>query len=449
MILHEKRSYKMAAQCHLQLLRTAFTNSLFRVSRPSFIPLLRSPILQKHQKKVLSTSIKAAGLEKKAVEKPRDLHNTRSASSDVNSRKIYVGNLFRGQASKENRQITKDALFKYFSNFGNVELIEFPNKFPRNPLAQGFGFVTFRDVKDAQKVLADVESHEIDGQNLKVAPLRNQMMAVQGKRNLTVLVKNILRSTSKQTIEEHFSQFGKVDKVFLDQNDPIDENLSSYYVMFSSLSGVHKSLELPVQKIGEQSIESQVLEFPQSKEIIGKTKKLVLKSVPDQLTVEDLRDYFQEFGDVEWVELLVNIPVISGITGCRNVAFVRLSSPTTVEEITQKDYHAINGLNVKVSKHRDQAVDLPDKLRHLKLSVEGLSLSTGVDFIKRYLKRTFDIVPIGVFFDRRQVLSNNQTPCIVRFSEQREVDMVLKEPKVTFEGTPLYFRQLVWRKLKN
>ena len=323
--------------------------------------------------------------------------------------------------------------------------MEFPTKSPRDPSGRGFGFVTFRDVHVAQKVLAVEEPHIIDGQTLKVAPLRNQTMAIQGKRNLTVLVKKVLRSTSKQAIEDHFSQFGRVNKVFLAQHDPADENLSSYYVMFASLSGVHEALQLPLQRIGEQRTESEVMEFPQSSHIIGKTKKLVLTSVPDQITVENLRDYFLAFGDVEWVELLVNIPLMSGEEGKRNVAFIRFSSAAVVEEITQKSYHVINGLDVNVAKHRDQAVDLPDKLRHLKLSVEGLPLSTGVALIRHYLKKAFDIVPIGVFFDRRQVLRNNQTPCIVRFSEQNEVDMVLREPKVTFEGTTLHFRRLVWR----
>ena len=436
----------MAAFLHQLCWRNALTNRVFSVSKHLFpsVNLHRYSLLHAGQERVFSTSVKARELNEDA---PRGLPSARSPSSNynINLRKIYVGNLFKGQTTKENRQIAKDELFKYFSSFGEVELMEFPTKSPRDPSGRGFGFVTFRDVHVAQKVLAVEEPHIIDGQTLKVAPLRNQTMAIQGKRNLTVLVKKVLRSTSKQAIEDHFSQFGVVNKVFLAQHDPADENLSSYYVMFASLSGVHEALQLPLQRIGEQRTESQVMEFPQSSHIIGKTKKLVLTSVPDQITVENLRDHFLAFGDVEWVELLVNIPLMSGEEGKRNVAFIRFSSAAVVEEITQKSCHVINGLDVNVAKHRDQAVDLPDKLRHLKLSVEGLPLSTGVALIRHYLKKAFDIVPIGVFFDRRQVLRNNQTPCIVRLSEQNEVDMVLREPKVTFEGTTLHFRRLVWR----
>lgn len=244
----------MAAFLHQLCWRNALTNRVFGVSKHLFpsVNLHRYSLLHVSQERVLSTSVKARELE----DAPRGLPSTRSSSSNynINLRKIYVGNLFKGQTTKENRQIAKDELFKYFSSFGEVELMEFPTKSPRNPSGRGFGFVTFRDVHVAQKVLAVEEPHIIDGQTLKVAPLRNQTMAIQGKRNLNVLVTKVLRSTSKQAIEDHFSQFGRVNKVFLAQHDPTDENLSSYYVMFASLSGVHEALQLPLQRIGSKKL---------------------------------------------------------------------------------------------------------------------------------------------------------------------------------------------------
>ena len=437
------------AALHLLVRRRTLVNSVFRLSSPPFYLPVRSSALQHFQRKVSSTSIKAGEVEE--VQTPRDSPTTRPASSrsGVHLRKIYVGNI-KGllHSRKEDAWRAEDTLFKYFSKFGEVELMEFPrNKLKAVP--ETFGFVTFRDAEVAQKLLAEEGPHIVDGQKLILAPLRNKQMAVQEKINSTVFVKNILKNTSKQAVEEHFAQFGEVKRVILAQKNSSDENLSHYYVMFSSSSGARKALEQPMQRIAEQSLESEVKEFRQIKGSLGSmhtSKKLVLRSVPDQLTVENLRDYFQEFGEVECVELLVNIQNTTGVEGSRNVAYVHLAAVETVEEIVQKDNHLINGTEVKVAKHRALHVDIPDKVRHLKLSVEGVPLSTGENIVRRYLQTAFDIVPTGVFFDRRRVLGHNKSPCIIRLNNSREVETVLKEPKVTFDEHPLYFRRLIWKK---
>lgn len=437
----------MAALFRCPLWRRSLINSVLRASRPSSFQILPSPTLKKFQNKVLSTSTMAGEVE--ATEKSRESSAMRSTSagsysSNVHQRKIYIGNIFIGQSDKKGLQNIEGELFDYFSKFGEIERMDFPhNKFTKIPL--GYGFVTFREVEAAQKVLADAESHTVYGQTLIVGPLKNKTTFLQEKRNLTVHVKNVLNSISKQAIEAHFSKFGNVDKVILAEKSRTDENLSSYYIMFSSMTGALKALEQPIQRIADQSADSQVLEFPRTKKIALETKKLVVKSVPADLTVEDLRDYFQQFGEVELVELLVNMHMVSSVEGGHNVCFVRLSSKQAVDKVVQEDNHIIKGSEVRVAKQRDLDVDLPDKGRHLKLSVRGVP-SSGASVVMQYLETAFKIVPTGVFFDRRQVLSGKESPCIVRFSTQEDLETVLENPKVTFKGLPLHFRRLIWRK---
>ena len=444
---HSIQIFKMAALFRCPLWRTSLINSVLRASRPSSFQILPSPTLKEFQKKVLSTSTTAGEVE--ATEKSRESSAMRSSSagsysSNVHQRKIYIGNIFIGQSDKNGLQNIEGELFDYFSKFGEIERMDFPHhKFTKIPL--GYGFVTFREVKAVQMVLADTESHTVYGQSLKVGPLNYKTTIFQEKRNLTVLVKNVLNSISKQAIEAHFSKFGNVDKVILVEKSRTDKNLSSYYVMFSSVTGALKALEQPVQRIAEQSTDSQVVEFPQTKKIAIETKKLVVKSVPADLTVEDLRDYFQQFGEVELVELLVNVHMVPSLEGGHNVCFVRLSSKKAVEKVVQEDNHIIKGSEVKVAKQKDLDVDLPDKGRHLKLSVQGVP-SSGASVVRQYLETMFKIEPISVLFDRRQVLSGKQSPCIVRFSTQEDLEIVLKNPKVTFKGFPLHFCRLIWRK---
>lgn len=432
-----------------QLWRKAQLIPVFRIPKPlPFLSTVRSPILRNFQGKVMSASAKDVG-EGAETESLRDSQTTwstgtSSSKSNLHQRKLHISNLFDGQVDKWQQERLEGAAFEYFSKYGEIERMDFPHhRFTKLPI--GYGFVTFRDDGVVQKILADAVHHQIDGKEVKVAPFSNKQMAVQEKRDLTVVVENILNSTSKHAIEAHFSKYGKVSRVILAQNDPTDENLSSYYVMFSSLTGAKKALEQPVQRIAEQSIDSQVKEFSQTTKMMLKTKKVVVTSVPDKLTVEDLKDYFQQFGEVETVELLINAQIMSALEGCRNVAYVHFASEEAVDEIIQQDSHIIEGSAVKIEKQRDlQPNHHLDK--HLKLAVQGVPLTVGTSVIRRYLNTTFNIVPTGVFFDRRQVLSNNESPCVVRLKDQQELERVLEKPKVRFGGLTLHFRRLVWKR---
>ena len=122
--------------------------------------------------------------------------------------------------------------------------------------SRGFAFITFRDVESVQKVLA--ESHFIDNQKIKIEAAGNKRKSVADhKRDLTVLVTNIMKHIDRETIARHFSQFGEVNRVILAKEGVGD--LSSYYVLFSTLSGAAKALEAQNQRIAEQNIDSQVM----------------------------------------------------------------------------------------------------------------------------------------------------------------------------------------------
>ena len=70
--------------------------------------------------------------------------------------------------------------------------------------------MTFRDVESTKKVLADAESHVIDGRNITISlPINTKKSAIQGKSYSTVVVNNILKETTKQAIEQHFLSLEK------------------------------------------------------------------------------------------------------------------------------------------------------------------------------------------------------------------------------------------------
>ena len=427
--------FKMALMLHKFRLPT-FVNSLFhRAAVLSSVAPLLSLGVQKFQKEAVTSSNlgeKLYSTKKTAEEKEAD-------TSDSNVRRVYVGNLLKGKDC-----IKEESIFRYFSQYGKVEFLELHrDKWTKLPL--GFGFVTFYDAESAKKVLVKADPHTIDGQKVTVGKEFSNRPAEQ-KRELAVLVNNILKDTSKQAVQEHFSQFGEVERVILAEKGPQDK--SSYYVVFTSLSGAKKALEQSTQKVADQDIDSQVTEVlrtaaQNARKYVGKTKCVSVTSVPDHLTVEDLRDYFQRFGDVKSVDIVVNRRFWSHHRDeSANVAFVRFSNYTTVEEIVENENHVISGSTVRVLAYEDTGNLASEDLRELKISVKGLPLSMGSKEVQKYFERTFGVVPNGVF--------RNKLVCIVRLSNMKEVEHVLKQQKgTTIHGEPLYFQRLAWTKLKH
>lgn len=75
------------------------------------------------------------------------------------SKRIYAGNL--------PWSVTKDKLEELFSPFGEIEeAIVVVNKYTGR--SRGFGFVTFKNDADADKAVADMDSKDVEGRNLRV-----------------------------------------------------------------------------------------------------------------------------------------------------------------------------------------------------------------------------------------------------------------------------------------
>lgn len=421
--------------------RATAVNALFcRAVISSFLPLRSFKVQKTYGKKLY------------AMSKTSEEDNVKTSLGIVgdSNRKIYVGNL--------NNSITEDRVFEYFSKYGKIEILKF-FRHKLNKLPRGFAFVTFCETESTQKVLAEAGSHVIDDRKVTVEiPREAVKQAKPHKRELTVLVTNILNGTNKQAIEGYFSQFGKVDRVIVAKKDPLGENTSSYYVMFSSLSEVKKALEQSTQRIADQEIDSQVTGFVESaaqnaRRYLGETDCIYVRSIPDCLTVENLRDYFVGFGDVKSVDLLVNgSGITSGIQNERSsVAFVHFTDRYSINKILEDENHVIGDSQVKVSTclHVSPANLASEEIRSLKLSVEGLPLSTRPAAVQEYFESTFGIVLNGVFLSKDQMMIHKKLLCIVRLSNTAEVERVLRQEKRTFQGHPLQFRRVFWRKSKT
>ena len=407
--------------------------------RHSFVQHLASSPMQHFQKRGLALSkfnekSSAPSPNYDVTEKEEEDLERKGETETSENRKIFIANLLRGR-----NYTSEDKLYRYFSHYGEIEALEFLRaKFTNK--SRGFAFITFRNVESVQKVLA--ESHFIDNRKIKIEAAGNKRKSVADhKRDLTVLVTNVMQHIDRETIARHFSQFGEVNRVILAKEG--DGDLSSYYVLFSTLSDARKALKSQNQRIAGQNIDSQVMALgkvtPVAAQYAGRSNRLAISSVPDNITVEDLRDYFQQYGDVQCVDFIVQGGTRSHLQKDSNTAFVRFLDEAIVDEIVATKNHVINGSDVQVSMYRNLHGLPPEAARELKLSVEGLPLAARLEEVKKYFEETFRIVLNGVFFSNKWI-------CIVRFSNQADLEKVLREPKASFRGFPLYFRRLAWKK---
>lgn len=348
------------------------------------------------------------------------------------SRTVHVGNL---------RQSSRSDLVSYFSKYGKIEKVDLVYaKFSRLP--RGFAFVTFCEGESAKKVLDSTHS-DVGGDKITVNPRRTERLPpAPSKEKLVVLVTNILKTTTFEAIERHFSQFGKVQKVILAQKGKSDDDFDKHYVTFSSVDEAKRAVKEPTQRIAEQDIDSQVLEFSEAKNILNGTTNLCVRSLGDNISVDNLKEYFQKFGDVEFVEGFL---AESSVMLCCSVAYVHFSEESTLDKFQEKEDHIVNGVQCEVLKQR-RVLPLARIIRQ-RISVEGLPLSITSRAVKRFFENEIGII-VKILFFRKDSL-NGKVHCVIGCLNEMDRENVLAIKYAMFQDKKVHFNPLLWSKRRH
>ncbi|KAL7720206.1 Polyadenylate-binding protein [Entamoeba marina] len=121
------------------------------------------------------------------------------------SRVLFVRNIFF--------QITEEDLRSLFEKYGEIKKLF-------NQVAQrGIAFITYFDIRCAEKAHDELNLHEIEGRPIKIhysLPKDNeinQKESLENHANLYVVFKDIKDAISKEETKEMFSEFGDVSEV--------------------------------------------------------------------------------------------------------------------------------------------------------------------------------------------------------------------------------------------
>jgi len=110
----------------------------------------------------------------------------KSQSKDQKKRKIFIGGIAK--------TVTEPMLYKYFSNFGEVERAVV-NREHYTDKSRGSGFILFRSKDSAQRVLGFAQPHVLEGKQFDCQPCLLREEIKKGKSSLAPNKKNETSST--------------------------------------------------------------------------------------------------------------------------------------------------------------------------------------------------------------------------------------------------------------
>ena len=327
--------------------------------------------------------------------------------------------------------ISKKTLEKYFSSYGAIEEMFVME-------SKGYGFVIFKDSSVAEQVLKN-QNHKIDDVEIYVkmslATRQITQNSQEGKKRM--VVSNISGETSERDIWEHFSQFGKVAEVVFANRPDGGKRTRSCIVTYDSIDGGVMSVVCEPHQISNQQ-DALVVEVAEGQLVaLPNITRLYVSNVTENVTLEMLRSYFEEFGLIQYLGFTRYhskevIPTLQGVA----MAFCNESA---AEKALNKTVHEINRFKVKVSKATHMFIGQPSDFRSLKILMTNVPANVDELGVEEYL--------LGHSCRVQSVKFLFPTVCIASLWNLRDVNRLVElasEKGHVIGGNPILLRRFHW-----
>ncbi|XP_069509352.1 heterogeneous nuclear ribonucleoprotein A1 isoform X2 [Ambystoma mexicanum] len=155
--------------------------------------------------------------------------------------------------------------------------------------------------------------------------------------------------TTDESLREHFEQWGTLTDCVVMRDPSTKRSRGFGFVTYSTVEEVDASMNARPHKVDGRVVEPKRAVSREDSQRPGAhltVKKIFVGGIKEDTEESHLRDYFEEFGKIELIEIMTD----RGSGKKRGFAFVTFDDHDSVDKIVIQKYHNVNNHNCEVRK---------------------------------------------------------------------------------------------------
>lgn len=333
-----------------------------------------------------------------------------------NRRTIFVGSL--------NYLTDEEKLHQHFSMYGEIEHLRVIH-YTTSSMPKNYAFVVFKSVDSVEKAIQG--KNFVDSRRLEV--VRHDRDVTHEKK---IYLKGIPLELEINDIKEHFFQYGDIKSVDIPMTGKKRRDYG--FVEFMSESSAIKALKQQSHEVKGHALQVSTCIAKRRKSVPG---KVVVDLLPEDITLEGVRKYFEQFGQLNSIDMVFK----RDFTSAKNFAFLCFQNQEVADDVSSsKRSHYIDGQQVIVKPMHSTTKSRPASSREKKIFVEGIPLEKTEDEILSYFNQFGEAIHLHLI-DSWEERKLNQCG-IIRFKRKKDVDSLLSQPELIMDDSTLKVRRL-------